>query len=1350
MDSCETHKDNNTNQTERFQTMRNIIRFVGTPLSLALFAVLIFGAPIQARADCNTAIGLTNGDFEYWPPGTVVGNYASPPNGWFTYNRAGTTPYLEEQSTGVEHGTYYVYLLDYASTSDKGGLYQNFTCNPGSTYSIAGWVKKVHADVVCTVKASPNAVGATYASATQIYTLAGTSSGSWVNFSGNLTASGTSMTVWLDYSMTGTKTSHVLAYDNITVTKVSDPPPTKLVYTAVPVYGYVGVPFSVTVQAQDASGNPQCTTSDTTVTLSVATGSGTLSGTVSGVMLSGSSSVIIATPMYSAADTATFTAAATAGMTLTSATSAGIPFVLPQASQLVYTAVPTYVNVGYPFAVTVQAQDSYGVVWPVTTDTTITITKASGAGTLGGTTTTTMSATTSSATVSGMTFDTPGAVTLTATASGGTPALSPVTSGNIYFRNVVNEPIYWATTSGAWDGASLNWTDSSFPPQPSQYADDDDVVFEDTLSGASPITVTLAGTFYPNSVTVNNSAKYYAITSGAIAGGTGLLKQGTGVLSLGGANTYTGPTELSGGTLIATNAAALGTGTLTIDTLANTLELDNNVAMNVGRNTTISASITINSGRLTSGAGVTHTLGTLSIGANTLSVAQGPNVTGTAGLTFGAATQTGAVVYNLGSGTLLTLASLDNGGFSSTYQGAGKTTVTGPAIGSGTVIMNGAGTVSLNGVNTCSGGMTVSSGTLHLGSAAGTSTSSGAVSVSGGGVLDLGTSAASLGSGAGDVTLNNGILQTEDVTSYALLPGTRNLILGASGGTVNMNGAAGQLLVFGNTISGSSATLTVINPGELRLYAQHNTFNKLVVLGSVISSVDRGTISLGTRTFPGYNDTLGAVPVSFTADAITLSNATYNVNVANVALDPNQGITLKIGGGGTNMLSSASGITNCIPSVISGSGPLSIIGGYVIFGGANTFSGNTRIIGGTLFCTNGYALQSTTVDLNGADGDTLKYDDSVPEVTWGGVMGTRNLSTENTTGSLTNVNIGYNNLNTTWGGHLNNAPVGVRLTKIGTATLTLTNTAYAYTGDTTVKSGTLKLSVGYTCTTSSFVIAGGAALDVSTLNTAIALASGQNLTGSGTASSGTITVAASKGLTLNAASALKFTAYNGAVPPLTVSGTGGSLVLAAANPVTVTVANGGNPLPAGSYELIAASGSATVSGAAPTSVTVNGDGIGSLTASLRITAGQLWMDVTCSSVTISSVTPVNVSCLGANNGSITVAASGGTGNYSFSKDGGATWVAAASPYAFTGLTPGSYTVWVKDDSGCVAIFASNPVVITQPATAVTISAVSSTNVSCFGGTNGSITGDRRGRHRRAPILQGRRHDLECGDQPLPL
>jgi gliding motility-associated-like protein len=92
----------------------------------------------------------------------------------------------------------------------------------------------------------------------------------------------------------------------------------------------------------------------------------------------------------------------------------------------------------------------------------------------------------------------------------------------------------------------------------------------------------------------------------------------------------------------------------------------------------------------------------------------------------------------------------------------------------------------------------------------------------------------------------------------------------------------------------------------------------------------------------------------------------------------------------------------------------------------------------------------------------------------------------------------------------------------------------------------------------------------------------------------------------------------------------------------------------------------------------------------------------------------NVSCNGGNNGTITLTLAGGTTAY-----GAVTWTGSpgASGTAPTGLSAGTYNYSVADANGCPA---SGTVTITQPASAFSVTAAH-TDVSCNGGTNGSIT-----------------------------
>ena len=101
----------------------------------------------------------------------------------------------------------------------------------------------------------------------------------------------------------------------------------QLAYTSVPGAGTPAMAFSVTVQSRDAYGNPANPTSTTTISLTKATGAGTLSGTLTGNIPTSGNSVPISGVLYSTPDTMTLTASATAGMTgLAHVTSGNIVF----------------------------------------------------------------------------------------------------------------------------------------------------------------------------------------------------------------------------------------------------------------------------------------------------------------------------------------------------------------------------------------------------------------------------------------------------------------------------------------------------------------------------------------------------------------------------------------------------------------------------------------------------------------------------------------------------------------------------------------------------------------------------------------------------------------------------------------------------------------------------------------------------------------------------------------------------------------------------------------------------------------------------------------------------------------
>lgn len=102
--------------------------------------------------------------------------------------------------------------------------------------------------------------------------------------------------------------------------------------------------------------------------------------------------------------------------------------------------------------------------------------------------------------------------------------------------------------------------------------------------------------------------------------------------------------------------------------------------------------------------------------------------------------------------------------------------------------------------------------------------------------------------------------------------------------------------------------------------------------------------------------------------------------------------------------------------------------------------------------------------------------------------------------------------------------------------------------------------------------------------------------------------------------------------------------------------------------------------------------------------------LTVSSVS-GSISKTDISCNGGSNGSIFLTPSGGVLPYTFE------WNDGAKTKDRTGLTPGVYTVTIKDVNGCTGV---TSVTIAQP-TALVATAGTITNVACNGSATGSAT-----------------------------
>jgi len=435
--------------------------------------------------------------------------------------------------------------------------------------------------------------------------------------------------------------------------------------------------------------------------------------------------------------------------------------------------------------------------------------------------------------------------------------------------------------------------------------------------------------------------------SGNISSGhalAGIEKIGAGTVSLSGANSYTGSTTITTGTLTAAADALAGTSGITVATGA-TLS-----AVNFNSGATLTLSGTTSAGTIT-GA-------TLSVGA--VSNAG----TATNALNFSASTGTITLASLAGAGkTTFGAAAVITAGVSEgnvTVVGALTSAITGGTVNAGSLAGNvSAGTVTIT--NLITGDVT--GGTVNAGSLAG-NVSAGDVTLSGlltGNVL-VGAGAVSAGSLTGDVG--------SSVTVSGLLTGVITLgtnALGSlsstsvTGGTNTITGAATVTTVNGGTTTvGGVANITTLTTGTINLNGAS---------GSI------GTMADGTLNLNGAAATVG-----------TLSAGTVNL-AASTALTVNDGTF-------AGLLAGANG------SLIKATA------GTLTLSGANTFGGGTTVNAGILFLGNAGSLGAGAVTVaSGAtlDLNSLIVSNVITVQTGGTITGGQTTASVTTTGATPTV-----------------------------------------------------------------------------------------------------------------------------------------------------------------------------------------------------------------------------------------------------------------------------------------------------------------------------------------------------------
>ncbi|EAQ2908191.1 AIDA autotransporter-like protein ShdA, partial [Salmonella enterica] len=527
-------------------------------------------------------------------------------------------------------------------------------------------------------------------------------------------------------------------------------------------------------------------------------------------------------------------------------------------------------------------------------------------------------------------------------------------------------------------------------------------------------------------------------------GGTGsVVKSGDKTLTLSGTNTYTGGTTISGGTLVASNVNALGSGNVT-DNATLELSTGGDFANNIGGTGSVVKS-----------------------GDETLTLSGANSYTG--GTTISGGTLVASNVEALGTGDVTDNATLElntGGDFDNAISGSGQ------------VVKSGDKTLTLSGANSYSGATTISGGTLiathvnALGTGAIDNRASLLLDASGQfTVTDLTTeSGGNTEIGAGSTLQATTLTQKSDSTlTINLNSNTADPVIHAASqvslaGTLDITGV-GDVLDSDPASTDDLDTFTLIASDKTIA----GDFEKLTVAGMDADLADFITVD-GRIDDTGkqYELTTALTWYADRDDAVTDAHGTFNLTNADGSFAVN------------TVLENVDATLD--PASATGWDGTSLIkqgAGTLILNAENTYTGGTTISGGTLVATNVDALGSgdvtddATLELNtggtfdnaiSGSGQVVKSGDDVLTLSGansysGGTLisdGTLVASNVDALGSGDVTNNATLEMNT-GGDFINNIGGTGRVEKSGDDTLTLSG-SNTYTGGTLISDGTLVAS----------------------------------------------------------------------------------------------------------------------------------------------------------------------------------------------------------------------------------------------------------------------------------------------------
>ncbi|MES2575471.1 MAG: autotransporter-associated beta strand repeat-containing protein, partial [Bacteroidota bacterium] len=402
-----------------------------------------------------------------------------------------------------------------------------------------------------------------------------------------------------------------------------------------------------------------------------------------------------------------------------------------------------------------------------------------------------------------------------------------------------------------------------------------------TLASASTITATSSGTLTSSGavtgayvLTLDGGTGSTGTMSGVISTPTSVIKNGAGTWILSGTNTYTGPTNITAGTLkIGASSSVLGT-TAGITTVSSGAVLDIN-----GFNLSTAEPLTLNGTGLTaSPAGaLTNTGGNASYsGAITLASASTITATTSGTLTCSGTVGTGAFGLTLdgATGSSGTMSGVISSPTSLTKNGAGTWTFSAANTYTGITTIN-AGVLQLGNNNVIAASpINLNGGTFRTGATTGYTDTVGTLTVSSASTIALGTGVHQINfATSSGVTWPSGNLTITGWTGVARASGTAGKVfVGAASGTLTA-GQLAKIFFTGYTCSAMQLSTGEVVPSDNTVGAASSSPAACVsvAISPVVTHTTAGATGIANDGVSGANGLPAGVSATWATNTITIS-----------------------------------------------------------------------------------------------------------------------------------------------------------------------------------------------------------------------------------------------------------------------------------------------------------------------------------------------------------------------------------------------------------------------------------------------------------------------------------------------